>query len=75
MRQETISNFETPQIPLNVLKDMGFIFDSISKKWILNIGNPLVWYEIKLPEFPTWIDFRLGLCVTLDEANNNGRHI
>jgi len=66
---------DTLQIPLSILKDMGFEFEEFSRRWILNIGNPLVWYEVKLPEFPTWVDFRSGLCVVLEEANKDGRGI
>jgi len=72
MKTETIGNFEVPQIPLSILKDMGFEYENFTRKWVLNIGNPLVWYELKLPEFPTWVDFRRCLCDVISEAHHDG---
>ena len=72
MKTETIGTFESPQIPVATLKDMGFIQDETSKKWVLCVGNPLVWYDIELPQYPTWVDFRKSICSTIDGAFQDG---
>jgi hypothetical protein len=72
MKREAIGTFELPKIELPILKDMGFVFDQDKKVWILNVGNPLVWYEIELPEHPTWPDFRQGLCKVIDSSFEDG---
>ena len=60
MKRELLNFGAEPQkIPLNILADMGFILEE--NQWVLNIGNPVEWFEVKLPLNPYWYQFREAL--------------